>query len=70
MILSKIIVSYFSIRTRFVTQSDVFNIGKFEFKVVGGRPWQGRVTQKTELYCYDSYSYKQNIRIVTIAPKL
>ena len=39
MILSKIIVSYFSIRTRFVTQSDVFNIGKFEFKVVGGRPW-------------------------------
>lgn len=52
-IIQKIVVPFFSIKSRVLRHGVVFKIGSFEFKVVSCEPrLGGKITKNTRLHCY------------------
>lgn len=52
-IIQKIILPYFSIKSRVVRYGVIFKIGNFEFKAVACEPKNGgKITKNTRIHCY------------------
>lgn len=54
MILKKLILPFFSIKSRIISVGKVFKIGNFEFQVFHCEPKIGKITKNSGIYCTKS----------------
>lgn len=69
-ILDKIILPFFTIKSRIVFAGSIFKIGNFEFKVGSCDPFiGGRISKKTNIYCYNTYQPSNELLRIRVGNK-
>ncbi|CAD8072580.1 unnamed protein product [Paramecium sonneborni] len=69
-LINNVLLPFFSVRQRVLESGIKFQIGAFEFRVIGGFPNRGIITRQTQIYCYGYYIQEttRSVKILSQKP--